>query len=89
MIIESIEFYETNRYKTLIYHRTAMKYQTRYKGMDCPLPLIELKKALGDAEDGQIIEVEFTCPDAVVNLPGYCEEHNHEVLDFDKQDNKS
>ena len=31
------------------------------KGMDCPLPLIELKKALGDAEDGQIIEVEFTC----------------------------
>ena len=42
------------------------------KGMDCPLPLIEL-----------------TCPDAVVNLPGYCEEHNHEVLDFDKQDNKS
>ena len=57
------------------------------KGMDCPLPLIELKKALGDAEEGQIIEVEFTCPDAVVNLPGYCEEHNHEVLDFDKQDN--
>ena len=29
------------------------------KGMDCPLPLIELKKALGDAEDGQIIEVEW------------------------------
>lgn len=59
------------------------------KGMDCPIPLIELKKALGEAEEGQIIEVEFTCPDAVVNLPGYCEEHNHEVLDFDKQDNKS
>lgn len=59
------------------------------KGMDCPLPLIELKEALGDAEGGQIIEVEFTCPDAVVNLPSYCEEHNHEVLDFDKQDNKS
>ncbi len=50
------------------------------KGMDL-LPLIEPKKVLGDAEDGQIIEVEFTCPDAVVNLPGYqVEEYNHEVL---------
>ena len=59
------------------------------KGMDCPLPLMELKKALGEAEYGQIIEVEFTCPDAVVNLPSYCEEHNHKVLEFDKQNNKA
>ena len=59
------------------------------KGMDCPLPLMELKKDLGEAEYGQIIEVEFTCPDAVVNLPSYCEEHNHKVLEFDKQNNKA
>lgn len=39
-------------------------------------------------KNGQVIEVEFTCPYAVVNLPEYCEEHNHEVLEFDNQNNK-
>lgn len=59
------------------------------KGLDCPLPLMELKKALGKAEEGQIIEVEFTCPEAVSNLPEYCEEHDHKVVEFDKMDNKA
>lgn len=55
-------------------------------GLDWPLPLIELKKALGDAQVGQIIELEFTCPEAVGSLPLYCQEHNHEILKFDKLD---
>ena len=54
------------------------------KGLDCPIPLIELKKALKDAEDGQLIDLEFTCPEAVVNLPRHCEENNHEVVSFEK-----
>lgn len=59
------------------------------KGMDCPLPLNELKAALGDAEEGQIIEIDFTCPEATVNIPNYCQEHNIEVLAFDKNEDKS
>jgi len=39
---------------------------------------------LGDAQVGQIIELEFTCPEAVGTLPLYCQEHNHEILSFDK-----
>lgn len=54
------------------------------KGLDCPIPLIELKKALKEAADGQMIELEFTCPEAVVNLPNHCQSNNHEVVSFDK-----
>lgn len=54
------------------------------KGLDCPIPLIELKKALSEANDGDIIDLEFTCPEAVTNLPKHCKENNHEVLEFEK-----
>ena len=57
-------------------------------GLDWPIPLIELKKALGDAKDGQEIELEFTCPEAVTSLPTYCENNNHEILSFIKNKNK-
>lgn len=59
------------------------------KGLDCPIPLMELKKAIGQSNKGDIIEVEFTCPEAVENLPNYCLENDHEVLEFDKVDSAS
>ena len=59
------------------------------KGLDCPIPLMELKNALEGAEAGQVIEVEFTCPEATANIPNYCEENNIEILSFDKNANKS
>ncbi len=65
----------------------AIKLDT--KGQDCPLPLITLKNALADAASGQEIEIEFTCPEATVNLPNYCQEAGVEILSFDKNDNKS
>lgn len=59
------------------------------KGLDCPLPLMELKNTLADAEKGQVIEVEFTCPEATANIPNYCQENGIEILSFDKNANKS
>ncbi len=59
------------------------------KGLDCPIPLIELKNALNKADNGQIIELEFTCPEAVSTLPRHCQENNHEIISFDKLDNKA
>ena len=58
------------------------------KGMDCPIPLIELKNAIAKAEKGQEIEIEFTCPEATVNLPNYCQEEGVEILDYEKEGNK-
>ncbi|MBQ9069475.1 MAG: sulfurtransferase TusA family protein [Eggerthellaceae bacterium] len=59
------------------------------KGQDCPLPLIALKNALAEAEEGQEIELEFTCPEATVNLPNHCQEAGVEILSFDKNESKS
>ena len=62
----------------------SMKFDT--KGQDCPLPLITLKNALEDAEDGQLIEIEFTCPEATVNLPKHCQENDVEIVSYEKND---
>lgn len=56
------------------------------KGLDCPLPLMEMKKALATMEEGQELILDFTCPEAVVNLPSYCKEHKHTVLSLDRSD---
>lgn len=65
----------------------TMKIDT--KGQDCPLPLMALKDALADAEEGQLVAVEFTCPEATVNIPNYCQEEGVEIVSFDKNDNRS
>ena len=54
------------------------------RGQDCPIPLMELKKALETAEKGQIIELTFTCPEATANLPDYCEKEGIEILSFNR-----
>lgn len=59
------------------------------KGQDCPIPLIELKKAVAKAEVKDVIELEFTCPEATTNLPRYAAENDYEVLKFDKIDKGS
>ncbi|MBM6825039.1 sulfurtransferase TusA family protein [Veillonella magna] len=54
------------------------------KGLDCPIPLMKMKEALEPLQAGDIVEVEFTCPEATVNLPNYCQEHGHDVVSFEK-----
>ena len=59
------------------------------KGQDCPIPLITLKDALKDAEPGQVIDISFTCPEALNTLPDYCDEHELEILSPDRQADRS
>lgn len=39
-----------------------------------------------NANTGNVIELAFTCPEAVTSLPGYCMKNMHEVLEFNKAD---
>ncbi len=54
------------------------------KGQDCPIPLIEMKKALKTAKEEQLLEIEFTCPEATRSLPSYANEHGHKVQSLDR-----
>lgn len=54
------------------------------RGKDCPIPLMELKKAIKNSSKGDTVKILFTCPEAVETLPNYCEENGHEVLEFRK-----
>ena len=54
------------------------------KGLDCPVPLVEMKEALKNAKKGQLIELEFTCPEATRSLPLYANRHGHKVIGFER-----
>ena len=58
------------------------------KGVDCPLPLVKFKKGVDKAQAGDLIEIEFTCPDTTVSVPGYCETHRLEVVSFEREKDK-
>lgn len=61
------------------------------KGQDCPVPLITLKEAIKNAESGHVklIDISFTCPEALNTLPDYCDEHDLEIVSLDKQPDRS
>lgn len=54
-------------------------------GKDCPIPLVELKKAIKESNKGDVVEILFTCPEAVETLPNYCADNGHDVLEFNKK----
>ncbi len=56
------------------------------KGMDCPFPLVKFKKAIDAAEPGQMVEIEFTCPDTTVSIPGFCQDRGIEIVEFERGD---
>lgn len=54
-------------------------------GLQCPLPLLRLKKALVGLESGQIIKMITTDPAAHLDFGVYCQQAGHEILEQAKQ----
>jgi tRNA 2-thiouridine synthesizing protein A len=50
------------------------------KGINCPLPVLKTRKALRGIEGGDEIWVETTDPMAVIDIPNYCNEYGHSLL---------
>lgn len=49
-------------------------------GRPCPVPVIELARALRDADDGAVVEVISDDPAALVDVPAFCRMRGHEHL---------
>lgn len=54
------------------------------KGLSCPMPLLKTKKAIGNIQSGQILEVIGTDPGTKNDLPGWCERSGHTFLGADE-----
>ena len=50
-------------------------------GLLCPLPVLKIRKRLQSLNAGQVLRVEADDPVAVVDVPHFCDEAGHELVD--------
>lgn len=51
------------------------------KGMNCPLPILKAKKAIGDVPKGGTLEVLATDPGAVADFQAFCRSTGHKLVE--------
>jgi tRNA 2-thiouridine synthesizing protein A len=50
------------------------------KGLNCPLPILRAKKALGELQSGQVLKVIATDPGSVKDFQAFCRQTGNELL---------
>ena len=55
------------------------------KGLKCPLPVLHTQKALKQMKDGDQIQVIATDPMAEIDIPHFCNQHGHLLLETTRQ----
>ena len=51
------------------------------KGLNCPLPVLKARKRLAGMTTGSQLWIETTDPLAVVDIPAFCAEDGHKLLE--------
>lgn len=51
-------------------------------GLNCPLPLLRLKKGLMEIEAGKVVKITATDPAAHLDIGVYTEQTGHTILEF-------
>ncbi|MFS4583116.1 sulfurtransferase TusA family protein [Phaeobacter sp. C3_T13_0] len=51
-------------------------------GLLCPLPVLKARKRLKPLTSGMVLEVHADDPAAVVDIPHFCHEAGHELLEI-------
>lgn len=54
-------------------------------GLNCPLPLLRLKKALMEMASGDVVKVIATDPAAHLDLGVYTDQAGHQMIEFVRQ----
>jgi tRNA 2-thiouridine synthesizing protein A len=52
------------------------------KGLNCPLPVLRVKKAIKDVTPGEILQVLATDPGAVGDFQAFCKTSGNEMVDW-------
>jgi tRNA 2-thiouridine synthesizing protein A len=50
------------------------------KGLACPMPIVKTKKAIGEMESGQVLEIHTTDKGSVKDLAAWTQSTGHELL---------
>ena len=56
------------------------------KGLNCPIPIVKAKKALGGMSAGQVLEVLATDPGAVKDFEAFSRKTGNEILEWSETD---
>jgi tRNA 2-thiouridine synthesizing protein A len=64
---------------TLTADDTAQVYDL--KGLNCPLPVLRTRKRLAGMPAGELLWVETTDPLAAIDIPAFCQEDGHRLLE--------
>lgn len=57
-------------------------------GLNCPLPLLRLKKGLTEIEIGKIVKIIATDPAAHLDIGVYTEQTGHKIIKFLQENEK-
>lgn len=57
------------------------------KGLLCPLPVLKARKRLQALAQGQVLRIIADDPAAIVDVPHFCAEAGHDLLDQSDTDN--
>lgn len=55
------------------------------RGLKCPMPVLKAKKAMQPLGVGDRVWIETTDPLAVIDIPAFCNESGHELLQSEDQ----
>ena len=50
------------------------------RGLNCPLPILRTKKALGDVQSGQVLRIVATDPGSVKDFEAFSKQTGNELL---------
>ncbi len=55
-------------------------------GLNCPMPLLKLKKALNQLNTNEIVKILVTDPAAHLDFGVFCEQASHEIIAITKNE---
>lgn len=55
------------------------------KGLACPMPIVRTKKAIGEMEDGQVLEVQATDKGSTADLQAWASNTGHQYIGTEEQ----
>ena len=56
------------------------------RGLNCPLPVLKIRKRLSESTPGSLLVAETTDALAVIDIPHFCSEYGHEMIACNKVD---